>query len=144
MATKNKKVETPEVEKLVFNTKEEAKWESINFRTGLWQYFIEVKNGKPLTDKDITLVKQTYVQIKEAKESFFADVEIEGEARKSKAASLLDEVGDEVSSLLGAKSLSELKRVWTMILDGRYESLNRKQKKYLNDIKDKRKGELLK
>lgn len=146
MATK-KTTADADVDKLTFATAEEAKWGSVNFRTNLWTYFFQVKKGKTLTAADIKIVEKTFRQIQAANETLFSDVEVkkgEGSARRSKQVNVLDTVGPEINSLINAKNLKELKKIWVKILDsGKYESLKRKEKKYLDDIKENRKAELI-
>lgn len=135
-----------EVVKLSFATKDEAKWGSVNYRTSLWQYFFQVNKGQPLSQKDIDKVEKEFRKIQAANETLFAEVEIEegeGSVKKQSRLEMLEVIGKEVDQILKAKSLSELKRVWIQILGSSYESLKRNQKKYLNDIKDKRKAELI-
>lgn len=56
---------------------------------------------------------------------------------------MLEVIGEHVDKILKAKSLSDLKRIWVQIYEGPYNELKRNQKKYLDEIKDKRKAELI-
>ena len=132
--------------KLSFVDKEQAKWGNVTYRNNLWQYFFQINKGKPLSQKDIDKVEAEFRKIQAAGDTLFAEVEIqEGEGSKKKESRLemLEVIGEHVDKILKAKSLSDLKRIWVQIYEGPYNELKRNQKKYLDEIKDKRKAELI-
>lgn len=147
MATKKTEAEPEVDQKMKFATADEAKWGSVNFRTSLWTYFFTISKGKPLTAKDIKLVEKTFRQIQEANEALFGEVEIEkgeGSARRSKQTDVLELIGPEINKVINANSIKDLKKIWNEIIEGdKYDSLKRKEKKYLDDIKENRKAELI-
>ena len=134
-------------EKLKFATADEAKWGSVNFRTNLWTYFFQIKKGKALTAADIKIVEKTFRQIQEANEALFGEVEVEkgeGSANRRQKIDVLELIGPEINKLINTKNLKELKKEWNAILEGdKYTTLKRKEKKYLDDIKENRKAELI-
>lgn len=138
--------EAPPKERLSFVSKEEAKWGNVTFRQNLWTYFYEVNKGEDLSDKDIAHVETIFRKIQTAADTLFAEVDVqegEGSSKRSNKLALLETVGAEMNKLINASTLAELKVAWNEILETKYESLTRKQKKHLNDIKEKRKAELI-
>lgn len=132
--------------KLSFVDKEQAKWGNVTYRNNLWQYFFQINKGKPLSQKDIDKVETEFRKIQAEGDRLFAEVDVqegEGSAKKQSRLEMLEIIGPEVDKILKAKTMKDLKAVWTTILDTSYESLKRNQKKYLNEIKDKRKAELV-
>lgn len=109
--------------------------EKIALRQCLWTYWLQVKQGKRMTDEDRELVKETFISNAEFAESAFE----EEEKAKAEHSDLLAELRDEAMEILNARNMKQLKSLKPMILSKKY---SKQQRIYLKKLYVKRRERL--
>lgn len=137
--SKQKKSE-PKEPRLQNKTKEEIFWDMKGLKQCLWSYFIEIKKGRLMTQKDYDFVWDEFNKTEVDVQTRYAPVLSEKDKEKTDKISLVEVLSEEIDKMLAAKSLKDLKKIWLGFELGNYSE---DEYKYLEKIKQKRKNELL-
>lgn len=114
---------------------EELFREKIALRQCLWTYWLQVKQGKKMTDEDRELVKDMFIANAEFAEGAFEEEEKE----KKKNSDLLHLLRDEAMEILNARSIKQLRKIKEKLQHQGYPDV---QWKYLKRLIIKRKERL--
>ena len=124
-------------------TMDELFWDAKGFKQCLWSYFVDIKKGTSLTEKDYQHCWEEFNRSEEFTMRMYSPKIEAMETKKESKVETITKASKEINALLNAPNLKKLKRFWKKISinEGDYTA---EEFENLTAIKDKRKDALIK